>query len=417
MTRHVSLITTLVLRGTGALFSVLAVYFVLKTSEANDAAEYFVVLNAVIFLSMLCSLGMSTFLTRTISISRYKEEAVAYCRGVFYRVLFFVLALGFIYNTASRDIANFFDKPFISDFNVYVTLSVFIWSFLNVYVGALIGFSRANLASLAQNIAPYLFVIGGCLASYLVGIKTSTELALGLLILGLSAGLILCVALIRRYINKMQSGSGKKSNFAGVSFYTFSHWTQYALFSGVTFINMKFISSLDVAAVYSMQRVIGVLTLLLIVINMVASPKFASLWSKGDTVQLKSSVIFYSRLSFVFCLPLFLLFFTNPDKVLVFFSPDFLPYVEEFRILLVGVFFSVICGPVTVILQMLGFTKVIAKVNFLLLIPILLSSSFLSKSYGVLGLCCSISLLFLVQNLLLLIVIKRKLGYFPILGR
>lgn len=417
MSKYFGLLNTLFFRGAGALFSVLAIYLVLNTTNQKNASEYFVVLNVITFLTMICSLGFGSFLTRVISISKSKIDVKRYSIGVFYRAASFLLLFFFLYYLAKDEVAEYFDKPVISQFYIYIAVCVAVWAFLQVYSGALVGFGRANLAAVVQNMLPYVFIIIVCSIGYFYGVELTTEITLSLLILGILIGLISSIAIIMKATKELPEGENKDVDFKGISHYTYAHITQYLLFSGVSFINMRHISNLDVAAVYSMQKVIGVLTLLLIVINMVASPYFARFWSENKLDRLKEVVTFYSRVSFYFSLPLFFIFVFFAKEVLSFFSASFVSYVYEFRVLLVGVFCSVLFGPVTVILQMIGRAKVVSQINFYLVFPILLGSYFLTQEYSVMGLCFSISFLFFIQNFILVLYVRRTLGYFPILGR
>lgn len=417
MSKYYRILSTLIFRGAGALFSIVAIYLVLNTVNEKHSSEYFVALNAITFLSMICSLGLGVYLTRMISVSDSKVEVKGYSLGVFNRLVVFLFFFLLLYYFARDEAAEYFEKPVISDFYFYISFCVVVWAFLQVYSGALIGFRKATLAAIVQNILPYIFIISVCSIGYFHNLNLTAETILLLLILGISFGLFCSLALTLKFAKEIPEGENKPVEFKGVSHYTYAHITQYLLFSGITFINMRHVSSLDVAAIYSMQKVIGVITLLLIVINMVASPYFAKYWREGSLDKLKDVVVFYSRVSFYFCLPLFIMLVIFSEKILTFFSSSFVSYVNEFRVMLVGVFFSVVFGPVTVLLQMIGSVKIVSKINSLLVLPVLSASYVITREYGAIGLSVSISFLFFIQNFILVLNVKKRLGYFPILGR
>ncbi|BCV35983.1 hypothetical protein TUM17377_13110 [Shewanella chilikensis] len=134
MSKYFGLLNTLFFRGAGALFSVLAIYLVLNTTNQKNASEYFVVLNVITFLTMICSLGFGSFLTRVISISKSKIDVKRYSIGVFYRAASFLLLFFFLYYLAKDEVAEYFDKPVISQFYIYIAVCVAVWAFCRFIV-------------------------------------------------------------------------------------------------------------------------------------------------------------------------------------------------------------------------------------------------------------------------------------------
>jgi len=171
----------------------------------------------------------------------------------------------------------------------------------------------------------------------------------------------------------------------------------------------------DAVAIYHVaNRTAILISFVLIAINSIAAPKFASLYHSRDSVALEKTACFSTRLMTVAALPMLFLFLLTPDWVLSWFGDDFTGGANVLRVLAVGQFISVSCGSVANLLLMTGHEKDFRNVSVSATI-LNLSLSFLAIAYwGAIGAAVATMVALAFLNIASAVIVRRRLGFWSI---
>jgi len=151
--------------------------------------------------------------------------------------------------------------------------------------------------------------------------------------------------------------------------YKTKKWTKVAapMFMIATFnlllsrVDILMIGSLEDAsmtAIYSVaSRISQIINLGLIAVSAIASPVISEIYSSGDTQKLQKTLHKIARIVIIISLPLFLVIIGWTDLFLGFFGNEYLVGAQVLKILSSVKIFSVIIGPVGILLVMTGHQK------------------------------------------------------------
>jgi len=189
--------------------------------------------------------------------------------------------------------------------------------------------------------------------------------------------------------------------------------SSFALFMGWSDIIMLSVykTTTDIGVYDAALRLATLSGISLIAINAVVTPKFVEFYSKNDIIGLKKVVQNSTRLIFFTTTPLLL--------VLVIFSKDALSlFGEEFTIgylaliyLCISRFINSISGSVGYIMQMTDNQKTYQTVIFLAFLLNVILNFVLIPKYSYTGAALASSIAMIFWNLTLVIIIKRKFGF------
>lgn len=410
-------LNALILRGVGALSTVLTSYIVTLNLEPNDAGYFFLFISIITFSGIAFSLGFNTLFIKRFATSGNRNVLFLYLKVGLFFPLFISTFFGIVSFFYADVISGFLGKSSFSEFMIYVSLGSILWSMNVVICSALQGFGKSNLFVVFQNIVPYFFVVVFGLYGVLNNENPNVDVYMDLMIFGLFTSFMFSLFIVVYSLRYFPySKKVEKINLSDVPYFASSQLVQYILFSGVIIINVKNITLSDVSGLYISQRLTAVITIFLMVVNIIATPKFASLHESGEKEKLKDCVGKYSRLAFFISLPITLALMLFPSYILKVFGEHYVEYSYVLSILAAGNFFAILCGPVLAISNMTGNERYVALINAALIIPTFILGHFLSVTYGAVGLAITLFFVFIAQNYPITLRLKKVLGVYPILG-
>ena len=161
----------------------------------------------------------------------------------------------------------------------------------------------------------------------------------------------------------------------------------------------------------SAQRTAMLVSFVLLAVNLVVAPRFASLYKQGEMQELEKLVITSVKLITMLALPVVLVMICVPGKIMMLFGPEFVTGGPLLRIMAIGQFFNAITGSVGVLLIMSGNERDVRNVT-------LMSGSFslafawgLTAYFGVTGNALGTAAAMAGQNLLAVYFVRKRLGF------
>lgn len=166
----------------------------------------------------------------------------------------------------------------------------------------------------------------------------------------------------------------------------------------------------DLARLAMAQRTAMLASFVLLAINLVVSPRFASMYKLNDFLGIKKLAISSVRLMILFTLPIVLIILSFPHILMGFFGDEFISGTYLLQILVFGQIINVLTGPVNNLLIMTG-NKVEMKKTMLIAGSVVVLLNFiLVPIYGVMGGAIATALAVCTQNLIAAWFVNRKLS-------
>lgn len=200
--------------------------------------------------------------------------------------------------------------------------------------------------------------------------------------------------------------SGVSMFFA--SFSTFMQNVLLVLCAGMV------LSEADMGVFRISQQLGLVLAFALIVINSVLPPKFSALFIKGDISELESLARMGAIVGACLVFPVFLLFVAFPESILSIFGDEFSGTTAPLVIISFAQFFSVATGSVAFVLNMTSYDKLMRNISIFSNLIGFLCLSILLPWIGVNGAALSLATVLILQNLIALYYVWRKLGIWTV---
>ena len=427
----------LVLRIIGIIAGYIFTLLVTRTLGAKVWGIFSLSLVVLQIASVIGRFGMDTALLRFTAEYTAKKE-IGTLKEIYKRALILVVpfsilvAISFYY--LSPLLANkFFHKPYLTDYFRISSFMVAPFVILLIHSESIRGLKKIKEYMFLQQtggfvIAVILFLIGSAfIKSYLLPF---ISYALAILILALISiyiwkrqiqGLISINQQFNYSTNESTSESLDNSTNQLTSYSAILNVSFPMLFSSSLALTMSWTDTIMLGIFRSTQEVgvynvalkVSMMTsLTLVAINTIAAPKFAEFWGKGDIKGLARVARQSTKLIFWTSFPVFMTFLIFPKLILGFFGEEFKKGTIALIVLTIGQFLNSISGSVNCILIMSDNKKI---VNFNLFIAALLNiviNFFLTPMYGIIGAAISSMISLVYWNLLAIIFVKIKLGFF-----
>lgn len=225
---------------------------------------------------------------------------------------------------------------------------------------------------------------------------------------------------LRYRLNKKKFNITKEFNFKTKEILNISYpmmfSDSFALLLGWVniFLLGYFINESDVGIYDSAERLAALSNLVLLAVNSIAAPKFAEEFAADNFEQLKTITKKSTKIIFYSSLPFMILYIVFGELLLGFFGPEFVIGFWALFYLSLGKFVSSISGSVGYLLQMTGNQKTFQNVIFIAIVVNLILSLILIPILGITGAAIAKCITIVFWNITLVIIIKRKLGFWTI---
>jgi O-antigen/teichoic acid export membrane protein len=198
-----------------------------------------------------------------------------------------------------------------------------------------------------------------------------------------------------------------KSNYAIWSFAIL----QLAMQWGGQFIAGIYCPQTQLAQLAVAQRTSMLIAFILMAINRISAPKFASLYKQGKADALKRYVVNSTRLLVLLSTPGVIIILCFPAFVMSLFGPGFAAGASMLFVLALGQYINVLTGTTTMLLIMTGHERDMRNLQFFTGVFSVILNLVLIQKYGALGAAVATAISMAAQNLVCVGIIKRRLGF------
>lgn len=174
-----------------------------------------------------------------------------------------------------------------------------------------------------------------------------------------------------------------------------------------------FVSGSDLAGLSIAQRTAGLITFVLMLVNMLVAPKYAKMWSDKNLVGMKGLARKSTIAMASFSIPMFFVFLFFSEYIMSVFGSGYENYALILVVISFGQLVNVLTGSVSYLLNMTGHERDYRNITFLSGLLTLLLSFVLTAQYGVNGAAMATAIGLCIQNLFGFGMVRRRLGFWP----
>lgn len=162
------------------------------------------------------------------------------------------------------------------------------------------------------------------------------------------------------------------------------------------------------------HRTASLTCFVLMVVNIVVAPRYAKLWQekKIDEIQLLAKRSTRGMIALAFPVVGIMIFFS--EYIMAFFGQGFERGAALLSIIALGQLINVATGSVAYLLNMSGHEKDFRRMTLFTGPFTFISAMIFTKYWGVLGAAYATALGLVIQNLFALIMVKKRLGFWPL---
>jgi len=403
----VSSVVAFFVRVIGALSGFFVTLVVARTLNSEESGLYFLAFTVVTFLAVFSGVGLEN------TVLRYVGSSAAYTGDVFRKSLIVVLPIGsltgFVLYLSADGIAQIvFDKPNLAPVLQAMSAGVVGLSTLTLIAMALQGLRKIPISIWILNISVNSMLI--------VYVYFGSVASAAILAFAYSSGTIVTVIcgffLLWFFKPKVV---GESVAWSAVFSSCLPLWvatimTQLVQWSG-QFLSGVYVDSSSVALLAVAQRTAMLSSFVLIAVNLVVAPQFASLYRNGNILALENLAIKSVKLIVLLALPVIGVMLIFPDFLMGLFGEEFVAGAHLLRILAVGQFINAITGSVGFLLMMSGHERDVRNVALMSGILAFNLTWLLTLQYGVIGAAAATAIAVATQNLLAVYFVKKRLGF------
>ena len=389
-----------------AFFNFIVVFFLINQYEPSITDKYFLYFSVCMVASTFLRVGADNLIVREVGkYSLLGRKSIPVSLKNILLVIFFMHFLFLI----SVVLVNFYFNFLNSVFYILIVCT-YLFS-VNIVISYIFqGLSRINYSILCNLLVPnIIFVTVNSLFHV-----SNVENILIIYSLSLSISIICSLYILYRYeINFSQDvvQGPRLDSYANFGLMTIIG--QVMIWSPQLFLSMN-ANELEVSAFSIFQRLSLSICFVLTAINYIYAPIYAKLYSSND---IPSLVILSKKTSFIMIIvssPCFLLIALFNDHLLNAINPDLYKYKFEFLMICFSQLVNVIAGSVGYILNMSNKEKYVRNVMICVLITYLIFSLILVPQFGFTASVWIYSGVVVFQNIILLIVMKKMMGFVPV---
>lgn len=170
----------------------------------------------------------------------------------------------------------------------------------------------------------------------------------------------------------------------------------------------------DVGIFNVASRVSSLLLFPLMAMTSILAPKFAAMHRHGQRKELIQLARHSSTMLMGFAVPAVIVMFIAAEWIMRIFGHDFIAGAWPLRLLLVGVLVNVSTGAMGELLMMTGNEKLTRNLNGVGALVIVVLCFILIPPYGGIGAAIAVTTGYTFLNLLMVLMIKRYLGFWPV---
>ncbi|MGR5169862.1 polysaccharide biosynthesis C-terminal domain-containing protein [Vibrio owensii] len=407
-----------IVKALAAFFAFLLTLVVSRYSDANTAGQFFYLFNLISLVAIIAQLGFNISLVKfnTIAFKSQNriEQSNNYRIALVCSLLFSFLACALIY-LAFITFPSQLNTTNVSDFSLIFALAAIPLLVIGQTNSRVLQASKRMISSLIalQLGVSFLMVLLIVAARPSLLITTDTWMTLLLI-----AAAIVALQSTLQWVRSGEYQHGKTSANSDLSYSAKQVWIG-SIFTnlvqwGSLVIAGFFISTSDLGLLAAAQRTSLLIGFVLITINFVVAPMFASLYKEGKMDRLRNLSRLACRANIAAATIPVIVCVLFPEFVMQLFGKEFVAAAPLLIALSLGQLINVATGSVGFLLLMSGHEKTMKYITIVSGVVSILLLIALSQFYGVLGAAWAIAIGLAIQNLAALYFVKRYLGFFPV---
>jgi len=397
-------------------FAVIAMFLmdliISRSLGLDEAGFFFLGVTMVTFLSSIGRMGLEQTLVKNIAIFN-NEKSFSKVRSIYKKSMFISLSLCTFLSLS----LIFLWDPLVS--KIFTTegfkpvfilmmccLPFFSLNILQAYVFQ--GAERIMTSLIFLNI---LIPIQVSIYVYLFEISSAVQSAQAFLLSSLTAliiGVIIWLTSIPRAADK-KIISNRIIFKTSLPLWGYIILTQLILWYSQLILGI-FGNAGEVAILAISQRISLLVSVMLLAVNNIVSPKFAKLFADGKIRELKRLTVWSVRLLLAAGLPIIAVIVIFPEKILSLFGREYTQGALVLIILAFGQLVNIMTGSVAMLLSMTKYERELRNKTIITAFIVLPFGFYLISSFGLIGAAITTSFSIALHNLLLALSVYSKLG-------
>lgn len=402
-----------VIRGLGALAAVAMSVVVARMLTVEEAGLFFFAVTLVTVLASLGSLGLHQSIVRFVaafaSDQNWGQVNAAY-RFSIIMVGLASVALAVALWLAADWLAGLLNKPQLGVVLRSVAPAVAALSLFTLHARALQGLHEALRAIVVLNILLPAFLV---IMLLVVGVNSASDAA-SLYWTAAAMTLIVSAHLwFRHRWTAVRNVRALPLWHSCISLWVAVIASQALTWSG-QLVSAFFVGPQDMAFLAVAQRLSLLVSMVLIVVNMVLTSRYAALWHQGDIAGLQRLAQRATLLTGLLALAVVVPVLLWSGQVLWLFGEEYVQAAHLLRILLLGQLVNAATGSVSQLLMVSGHEKDIRNMTLGIGAASILMAFGLTSQFGVTGSAVAIAIALASQNFMSLWFVRKRLGFWTV---
>ena len=408
-------VKVLFIRGAGVLLLFMLSLFLTNFYSPEDVGRYDFVRATIMILSGASLIGTNQSIIYYSGVLKSKNS-LSFIKNIYYKMvkmtglicLLFLLAAAMI---SEQMINELFNKKDAYDLILSTIVALFFYTITMLNIDTLRALDKTIVSELYRNIFRYLPVFVFSIVLFFAQKQEwLIEVFLGGFLLLFIATTIQTTALFKKFKDKTTNDN----RFSYTEIFKRSYpmalsAVAYFIMQSVDIIILTAYEGYDKVAYYSIAVKLATVTALaLMSVNIVVAPKIAEIYNNNDHSKLNKLIKDSSRIIFSISIPILAILFVFSELMLSFFGENYVLAKDALSILLAAQFFSSICGPGAIYLNMTGKQQKLNKILIAGLFINVILNFLLIPSYGIEGAAIATLISMLFWNSLIVSVIYKS---------
>jgi O-antigen/teichoic acid export membrane protein len=385
---------------------------------ADESGLFFLGFSLLAALSIFFRLGLDNVVLRAIGTESLSCDAQSKLNtGLVWIALVTVCFAFLAYSFAEVISAEIFNKPDFSVVLQYCTLALPAMAIFMLLSRAFQGLHRVVLTVVFQNLGiSLLFIFSFTVLFEVAPELLSAEAAAA--IYAFSAVIILFVGLwlwFRQIEARFVFPRIKNPEIWSASS---NMWVASTMGLAVGYAGIlvagTYVESSELAYLVAAHRTAGLVSFVLVVVNMVLAPRYSRLWNECDVAAVRSLAKLSTRTLLALALPVVVLMSVFSELIMGIFGEGFEHGAQLLVVIAMGQLINVATGSVGILLNMTGHERDMRNVTMFSGPLTIVCAVWFTASWGVLGAAYATALGLSLQNLGALWMVRKRLGFWPL---
>lgn len=417
-----------ILRITGMLFGYMAMLFVTNIYGSDAWGTHALCFTILGLLTLIPKFGFENSIIRIVTelnLSAKSEIVSVLKKAIVISVSLVLIVIITTYFSSDYVISNFSEKPQISPFIKVICIVIIpstILAVISAYFQALKKITKYILfQTTVINILFFILLL--CIYFFDIELAVFETYVIATFVTFLIALYHFFSSLKSKNKSDVENEEGSlltKYNYKNIIKISFPMLlsTSFALLMGWSdvIILSLYNTTSDIGIYDSTLKLSALSGIFLIAVNSIATPKFVEFYSKNNINGLKETVQKSTKLIFITTTPVLVILVLFSKTILGFFGDEFVLGYFALTVLCVSRFINAISGSVGYIMQMTDQQSVYQNVIIIAFFINVILNFVLIPQYGINGAAIASSIAMIFWNVTLVVIIKRKLGFWTIMS-